>query len=100
MDANPDYYLGAPKVDEVSFTLFKNGQAEVLALKYGEIDFYDEVDADVFPALENADGVTARSSVYYGFNYITFNQGAKTVDGDSDWRWSPSSGRPGRSPGD
>jgi peptide/nickel transport system substrate-binding protein len=81
--SNPDYYLGAPKADGVSFQLYKNGQAEVLALESGEIDFYDEVDADLFPSLEEADGVTARSSVYYGFNYVTFNQGAKTVDGES-----------------
>lgn len=82
LKANPDYYLGAPKIDGVTFTLFKNAQAEVLALKSHDVDFYDEVDADLYPELEKADGITTHSGVYYGFNYITFNQGAKTVDGD------------------
>ncbi len=83
LKANPDYYLGAPKIDGVTFTLFDNSSAEVLALKSGDIDFYDEVDADLYPTLEDTPGVTTHSGVYYGFNYITFNQGAKTVDGES-----------------
>ena len=42
MEANPDYWLGAPKIDELVFRVFQNDEALIQALEQGEIDFaYD-----------------------------------------------------------
>lgn len=80
-ERNDDYWAGAPNIEGVEFRLYRNADAMVQALKNGEIDFADDLDANVFDSLEGEDGITTRSSDYYGFNYITFNGGAETTDG-------------------
>jgi peptide/nickel transport system substrate-binding protein len=78
---NPNYWGEAPKIDGVEFQFFRNADAMVQALESGQIDFADDLDANVFAALEGQPNIEARSSVYYGFNYLTFNAGAQLVDG-------------------
>ncbi len=81
-ERNDDYWEAPATIDGVEFRLYRNADALVQALKNGEIDFADDLDANVFAALEGTDGITTRSSDYYGFNYLTFNGGAETVDGE------------------
>ncbi len=78
---NDNYWAGPASISGVEFRLYRNADAMVQALKNGEIDFADDLDANVFEALQNVDGITARSSAYYGFNYLTMNGGAQTTDG-------------------
>jgi peptide/nickel transport system substrate-binding protein len=80
-EANPDYWAGAPNIAGVEYRLYRNADAMVQALKNGEIDFADDLDANIFAALEGTEDIEARSSVYYGFNYLTFNGGAALTDG-------------------
>ena len=44
-EANPDYWNGAPHVDEVAFRVFKSADPAVQALIKGEIDFVDNLSA-------------------------------------------------------
>jgi len=80
-EANEDYWAGAPNIDGVEYRLYRNADAMVQALKNGEIDFADDLDANIFTSLADTEGIEARSSVYYGFNYLTFNGGAALTDG-------------------
>ena len=80
-ETNPNYWGEAPKIDGVEFDVFRNADAMVQALESGQIDFADDLEASVFAALEGEPNIEARSSVYYGFNYLTFNAGAQLVDG-------------------
>ena len=82
--ANPNYYGGKPKVDEVVFRVFQNDDSLAQALKRGEIDFADDLGANVFKSLEGVDGVTTRDAAYSGFNEIAFNTGAALDDGTAD----------------
>lgn len=43
MSANPDFYLGAPKIDQIIWQSFDNGDAMVQALKVGDIDLINSV---------------------------------------------------------
>ena len=79
--ANPNYYGGKPKVDEVVFRVFQNDDSLAQALRRGEIDFADDLGANVFKSLEGVDGVTTRDAAYSGFNEIAFNTGAALDDG-------------------
>ena len=79
--ANPDYYGGPPAVDELTFRVYKNGDAVAQALRKGEIDFADELQANVFDAIKDEPGVTAVNAAYYGFNEIGMNVGAALADG-------------------
>jgi peptide/nickel transport system substrate-binding protein len=89
-ERNDDYWAGPAHIDGVEFRLYRNGDAMVQALKNGEIDFADDLDANLFDSLENVENITARSSDYYGFNYLTFNAGAQTVDGEEIGTGHPS----------
>ena len=50
--ANPDYWGGAPKIDGVEYRVYRDANGMVTALKNGEIDFADDIDANLFATLE------------------------------------------------
>ena len=79
--ANPNFYAGKPKVDEVVFRVYKNTDAIAQALRKGEIDFANDLNANVYNSLTGAPGITQVPSIYSGFNQIAFNMGAALVDG-------------------
>jgi peptide/nickel transport system substrate-binding protein len=56
-DANPDYHLGQPQIDQVIFQKFDNEDAMVQALKVGDIDAVTEVPSTALEALRSAAGV-------------------------------------------
>lgn len=79
--ANKAYWAGAPKIDELVFRIFNNGDAMVQALKKGEIDFIDNVQASLFNSLKSVPGITRVDAKYSGFNEIGMNTGAATDTG-------------------
>jgi peptide/nickel transport system substrate-binding protein len=80
-DTNPDYWAGPANIDGVEFKVYQNDNGLVTALQNGEIDFADDVAAGLFDTLEGEENITAKSSQYSGFNYLTFNGGAQLTDG-------------------
>ncbi|MGB7982823.1 MAG: ABC transporter substrate-binding protein [Candidatus Nanopelagicales bacterium] len=80
-EANPNYFLGKPTIDELVFRVYKNPDAVAQALRKGEIDFANDMQANVFNAIKGQAGTTTFPAAYYGFNQIGFNTGAAKVDG-------------------
>ena len=87
--ANPNFYGGKPKADEVVFRVYKNTDAIAQALRKGEIDFANDLNANVYNSLAGAPGITQVPSIYSGFNQIAFNMGAALVDGKPIGNGSP-----------
>ncbi|MFM8597722.1 MAG: ABC transporter substrate-binding protein [Mycobacterium sp.] len=81
MVANPNFYRGKPLVDEVVFKFYANPDALGQALRKGEIDYADGLEANVFDSLADAPNVQRRSALYPGFNELAFNTGAQTTSG-------------------
>jgi peptide/nickel transport system substrate-binding protein len=81
--ANKQYWGGAPKIEEVVFRVFANQDAMAQALVKGEIDFADDLPANVFETMSKTKGVTAVSAKYGGFNELAFNTGAATAEGEA-----------------
>jgi peptide/nickel transport system substrate-binding protein len=79
--ANKDYWAGAPKVDEVVFRVFNNADALIQAMRNGEVDFADNLDADPWGTLKDVAGITTYPATYYGFDEVAFNTGAALDDG-------------------
>ena len=79
--ANKNYWEGAPKIDELVFRIYNNGDALAQALKSGEIDIADGLDADPFKTLQTTDGITAYPAKYYELAELAFNTGAALDDG-------------------
>ncbi len=75
-EANPDYWRGAPHIDEVIFRVFKSQDPAIQALIKGEVDFVEDITAVQVKALEGRDGITAINGDSPGFDEIAFNTGS------------------------
>ena len=82
LSANKSYWGGAPKIDEVVFRVFNNADAQLQALKKGEIDFAEELDTAPFNSIKNTENITAVDADYGGFNELAFNTGAALDTGE------------------
>jgi peptide/nickel transport system substrate-binding protein len=81
LKANPNYWGGAPHISQVVFRVFNNQDAMVQALRKGEIDFADDLEASVYKSLANASNIKQVPAVYSGFDEIGMNTGAATTTG-------------------
>jgi peptide/nickel transport system substrate-binding protein len=84
MEANEDYWAGAPKVDAVTYRVFNNQDAVVQALKAGEVDFADGLTASPFNSLKGEPNVQTHEANISSFDEIGFNTGADDVYPKSD----------------
>jgi peptide/nickel transport system substrate-binding protein len=71
--ANPNYWNGAPHIQTLIFRLFDNAEAMVAALKKGEIDFADNIPADLFNSLKGQANVAQNVTSPTTFDQMSFN---------------------------
>ena len=57
LDANKDYWGGAPHMDQVVFRVYASAEALAQALRKGEIDIADSLEANVFNSLQDQEGI-------------------------------------------
>jgi peptide/nickel transport system substrate-binding protein len=74
LEANEDYWQGAPNIDEFVFRVFQNEEAMVQALKQGEIDFADDMSASAFDSASEDPNITANVGNPVYFIQMSFNQ--------------------------
>jgi len=79
-EANPDYWGGAPHVDQVVFQVYKTTDPMVQALIKGEIDFAEGITPLQVKALDGKPGITAHNGISPLFEEIGFNTGAVDTD--------------------
>jgi peptide/nickel transport system substrate-binding protein len=80
LDANTDYFDGAPKIDQLIFQTFDNSDAMIQALKVGDIDIINEVPPSAYGSVKDLENVTATSIEGRYFNELIVN----TVDPNND----------------
>jgi peptide/nickel transport system substrate-binding protein len=73
LKANPDYFRGAPHIDEIIFQFYDNDDTMVQALKNGEVDYIAWFPINLFKSLENQEGIETNSSPDPGFTELGFN---------------------------
>ena len=73
LEANPDYWGGAPKVDEVIFQLYTNADTMSQDLKLGTIDGALDVPPAQFKQLGSEPGLTANNATSWRFIEIGMN---------------------------
>ena len=73
LEANPDYFRGAPRLDEVIFQFYDNDDTMVQALKNGEVDYISGIPINLFKSLENQEGIETNSAPDPGFTELGFN---------------------------
>ena len=82
LTVNKSYWGGASKIDEVVYRVFNNADAQLQALKKGEIDFADQLDPAPFNSLKDTPGITTVPGKYSGFDELAFNTGAALDSGE------------------
>ena len=73
LEANPDYFRGAPKIDEIIFQFYDNPDTMVQALENGEVDYIFNMPVNLFKSLENQEGIETNSAPDPGFTELGFN---------------------------
>jgi len=76
LKANPNYWGGKPRIDQVVFRKFNNGDAMVAALRRGQLDAVHLVPSSAFLQLEKEKGITTIKGAQGGFNELGMNGGA------------------------
>jgi peptide/nickel transport system substrate-binding protein len=79
--ANPHYWGGAPRIDELVYRVYPSQDALAAALRGGSIDFADGLRAGVWNGLKGTPGLTLHAGRYPGFDELGFNTGAALDDG-------------------
>jgi peptide/nickel transport system substrate-binding protein len=81
LKANPNYWRGKPKIDELHFIYYRNSDAAVTALQSGQVDLVNRLTATQFDALKNQPNVATNNAQNRRFNEIVINPGAAANDG-------------------
>jgi peptide/nickel transport system substrate-binding protein len=82
MEANKDYWVGAPIVDEVVYRIYQNEDALAQGLLAGEVDFADTLSPTIFDSLVGQESIGTNEANIPSFDEIGFNTGADETYGD------------------
>jgi peptide/nickel transport system substrate-binding protein len=78
--ANPDYWRGKPKIDELQVVFYQNPAASIIGLKKGEIDLIGRLAPEDFEALKGVPNVVQWNEQGRRAAYLQINHGATTTD--------------------
>ncbi|GGS85976.1 ABC transporter substrate-binding protein [Streptomyces griseoviridis] len=81
LKANPRFWRGAPKFDELVFRYYKDGDAAVAALRKGEVSFVSGLTPAQADALRGQDDIEVNDAPGRRFYALATNPGARTKDG-------------------
>ncbi|MFI9840549.1 ABC transporter substrate-binding protein [Nonomuraea sp. NPDC051941] len=80
LQANPNYWRGKPKIDELQVIFYDNPQAAVAGLKNGDIDLLGRMSPAEFEAIQNDANIEAWNTQGRRAAYLQINHGATTTD--------------------
>ena len=84
LDANPDYWRGKPGFDHLVFKFYKDADAEVEALKKGEVDFVgNSLTPAQYDALKGQSNIATNRAPGKRFYALAINPGATTTTGQA-----------------
>jgi peptide/nickel transport system substrate-binding protein len=73
LKVNPDYFRGAPELDEIIFQFYDNDDTMVQALKNGDVDYISGIPINLFKSLKGQEGIETNSAPDAGFTELGFN---------------------------
>jgi len=78
---NPNFWRGAPKNGGLTYVYYKNLDAQVQALKTGEVDVVADITPAQFQSLQNQQGITAVSGAGRRYTALAMNPGTVDIKG-------------------
>ncbi|GAA3445032.1 ABC transporter substrate-binding protein [Planomonospora venezuelensis] len=82
LKANPGYWRGAPKIDELHVIFYENPEAANVGLKKGDIDWIGRLAGPHFEALAGDPDIVQWNTQGRRASYLQLNPGAATADGE------------------
>jgi peptide/nickel transport system substrate-binding protein len=82
LEANEDYWRGAPGFDRLVYRFYKDQDAVVEALRKGEVDVVNDLTGLQADALEGEDDIHVNHGVGKRFVGLTMNPGAEAKNGE------------------
>jgi len=82
LEANEDYWRGAPGFDTLIYRFYKDQDAAVEALRKGEVSVFADLTSLQAEALQNEDTVAVNVAVGKRFVALTINPGAEAQNGE------------------
>ncbi|MEU0093835.1 ABC transporter substrate-binding protein [Kribbella sp. NPDC006257] len=80
LKANPNYWRGAPKIDELQVIFYDNPAAAIVGLKKGDIDLIGRLAPPDFEALKGDPNIVQWNTQGRRASYLQVNLGATTSD--------------------
>ncbi|MFD3400669.1 ABC transporter substrate-binding protein [Kribbella sp. NPDC058693] len=80
LEANPQYWRGRPKVDELQVIFYDNPAASIVGLKKGDIDLIGRLNPPDFESLKGDDNIVQWNTQGRRAAYLQINHGATTSD--------------------
>ncbi|SEM60813.1 ABC transporter substrate-binding protein [Nonomuraea pusilla] len=80
LQANPNYWRGKPKIDELQVIFYDNPQAAIAGLKKGDIDLIGRLNPPEFQSIQNDPNIVAWNTQGRRAAYLQINHGATTSD--------------------
>ncbi|TVT21373.1 ABC transporter substrate-binding protein [Amycolatopsis acidiphila] len=80
LKANPDYWRGKAKYDELQFISYKNADAAVNALQNNEVDLVNRLTPTQFDALTGKSGIATNKANGRRYRELLMNPGAQNAD--------------------
>lgn len=82
LEANEDYWDGAPAFDEIVYDYYSEPDASVAALEAGTVDIVSGLNPAQADSLENEDHITVNNVQDRRWVSLVLNHGAQTADGE------------------
>jgi len=80
LEANPNYYLGRPKIDRLVFSYVPDATTRVMSLLSGEAQMIERLEAEQFESLAKNDKVKVTKTVSIENKYLHFRCNKKPFD--------------------
>jgi peptide/nickel transport system substrate-binding protein len=80
MESRPGHFFGTPTIDEVVYQIFQNKEAEVQALRAGQIDFAYDLSPTLWNTLEGAENITTLHDSPSYYTNFAWNFGGQGPD--------------------
>jgi peptide/nickel transport system substrate-binding protein len=80
LEANPNYWRGAPKIDELQMIFYDNPAAAIVGLKKGDIDLIGRLAPPDFESLKGDENIVQWNTAGRRATYLQINHGATTSD--------------------
>jgi peptide/nickel transport system substrate-binding protein len=89
LKANPNFWRGKPKVENIEYVYYTNADAQVQALKSGEVDLVMGLSPTQYNALEGTEGLSLNAGQGRRYQSLSINVGMETRDGKAFGHGNP-----------